>query len=143
MARIEISLPNEFDFSTNIPIRIGDINRGFHLGHDAIVLILEEARVQFLSSLGYTEQANTNKGTGYITADAGVIYKRQARYGQTLKVEVAVTDFTDKSFDIVYRISDASSGIEIARAKTGTLFFDYQIQKVVAVPDDFRKKFSR
>ncbi|MFC1962725.1 acyl-CoA thioesterase [Chloroflexota bacterium] len=140
MSRIIISLPSEFSFSTNIPIRIGDINRGRHLGHEAVLIIMEEARVRFLHSVGYTEWGIER--AGYIMADAGVIYKRQGNYGQTLKVEIAVTDFTSKGCDLVYRISDANDGAEIARAKTGILFYDYQQQKAVPVPEDFRKKFS-
>ncbi len=140
MARIKISLPTEFIFSTNIPIRISDISRGRHLGHAAILIIMEEARVRFLGSLGYTEQ--DINGVGLIMADAGIIYKRQGYYGQILKVEIAVTDFTSKGFDLIYRVSDTNMGAEIARAKTGFLFFDYQQQKTVPVPEDFKKKFS-
>ena len=140
MARIKIDLPKEFVFSTEIPIRISDINRGRHLGYDAIFPIMEEARVRFLHSLGYKEE-HIN-GAAFITADAGIIYKRQGYYGQTLKLEIAVTDFTDKGFDLVFKISDTNTGDEIARAKTGMLFYDYRQQKVVPVPDEFRKRFS-
>jgi 4-hydroxybenzoyl-CoA thioesterase len=140
MSRIEINLPGEFSFSTNIPIRIGDINRGRHLGHEAVLIIMEEARVRFLESLGYTEW--DINGVGYIMIDAGIIYQRQGYYGQTLKVEIAVTDFTSKGCDLVYRISDANMGAEIARAKTGILFYDYQQQKAAPVPELFKKKFA-
>jgi acyl-CoA thioester hydrolase len=142
MARIEISLPGKFTFATLIPIRIGDINRGSHVGHVTLVAILEEARAQFLVSLGFGEQVTINHGIGYIIRDLGIIYKSQVRYGQSIKVEIAAAEFKEKSFDLVYRISDAGSGIEVARAKTGLLFFDYSKQKVIPVPDDFINKFS-
>ncbi|MBI2980613.1 MAG: thioesterase family protein [Chloroflexi bacterium] len=140
MPRIEISLPAQFSFSTDIPIRISDINRGQHLGHTAVLVIIEEARFRFLNSLGYAER--DSNGVGHIIADAGIVYKRQGYYGQTLKVEIAVTDFTTKGCDLVYKISDTSTGAEIARAKTGMLFYDYQQQKTVPVPADFKEKFS-
>ncbi len=141
MARIEISLPNEYAFSTNIPIRISDINRGGHMGWEAMFTILDEARFQFLSNLDYPEREG--KEIPHIMIDAGIIYKRQAYHGQTLRVEIAVTELTDKGFDIVYRVSEAKSGTEIARAKTGILYFDYRKQKVVSIPNGLRNKLSR
>lgn len=140
MARIEISLPGEFAFFTNIPIRTSDINRGGHLGHDRILLILEEARTQFWNSLGYSLEGD--KKISHIIVDAAIIYKKQAYYGQTLKVGIAVTDLTSRGFDLVYRVSDANSGTEIARAKTGILIYDYQKQKVTMVPGELRNKLA-
>ena len=143
MARIEINLPSKFIFSTHIPLRIGDINRGSHVGHVTLLAILEEARAQFLVSRGNAEQVNINTGIGFIIGDLGIIYKSQVRYAQSIKIEIAATEFKEKSFDLVYRISDANSGVEIARAKTGLLFFDYAKQKVIPVTDDFKNQFLK
>ncbi|MFC1958947.1 acyl-CoA thioesterase [Chloroflexota bacterium] len=140
MARIKISLPSEFLFSTDIPIRIGDINRGMHLGHESFLVIIEEARARFLHNFGYTE--SDINGVGLIMMDASIVYLKQAHYGQTLKVDIAVNDFTTRGFDMVYRVSDAETGVEIARAKTSFLLYSYQLQKVTTIPQDFKKKFS-
>ncbi len=140
MARIEIQLPEKFIFSTDIPIRIGDINRGHHLAHDAVLSILEEARVRFMASLGYKDE--NIDGVGLITVDAGVIYKKQGFYGQTLKVQLALADFSRKGCDIIYKVTNTETGEEMVRAKNGILFYDYRQQKVAEVPADFRLKVS-
>ncbi len=140
MSRIKIDLPEKFMFSTELPVRIGDINRGKHLGHDRALVIMEEARVQFLKSLGMDEDNMDGTGTAFITVDAGVIYRRQGFYGQTLKIEVAVTEMSNKGCDLVYRISNLATGEEMIRGKTGMLFFDYTNQKVVSMPEQFRQK---
>ncbi len=140
MARIKINLPDKFIFSTDIPVRSTDINRGGHMGWNYMFDILDEARVRFWNSIGYSETANERVSN--IMADAGINYKRQVFYGQTLRVEMAAADFTDRSFDLVFRISDAESGEEVARAKTGMLCFDYKEQKITRVPDDFRKRLQ-
>ncbi len=143
MARTKINLPSEFTFSTDIPIRIGDINRGMHVGHDSFLLIIEEARTRFLMSLGYVENNRTCiEGVGVIMTDASIVYLRQGNYGQTLKVEIAINDFTTRSFDMVYRVSDRDTGVEIARAKTGFVFYDYQKQKIVAVSPSLQEKLQ-
>ncbi len=140
MARIRIDLPEEFVFSTEIPILINHINRGNHLSYDSILPMMEETRIRFMQSLGYTQE--NIKGTSFIVTDAAVVYKRQGRHGQTLKFEIAPTSFTGKGCDFVFRISDRDTGDEIARSKMGILFFDYRQQKVVPVPDEFRKRFA-
>jgi acyl-CoA thioesterase FadM len=106
MARIEIKLPEKWVFATEIPVRISDINRGRHLGHDAVLPITEEARVRVLSSLGYAEEHID--GSSFLVVDAGIIYKKQGYYGQTLKVAVGLTDFSSRGFDMVFLITDAA-----------------------------------
>jgi len=138
MARIHIDLPDKFIFSIDIPIRIDDINRGRHLGHDRVLTIAEEARNRFLRNLGYNDE--NIDGTAFIVVDAGIMYKKQGFYGQTLRVQLAVNDFSSKGCDIVFKISNAETAEEMVRVKTGVLFFDYRAQKVVDVPSGFREK---
>ena len=140
MARIKIDLPESFVFSTEIPVLINNINRGNHLSYDSILPMMEETRIRFMRSLGYTQESIN--GAAFIVTDVAVVYKKQGRHGQVLKLELALADFTSKGCDIIYRISDASTDEEIARAKMGILFFDYQQQKVVPVPDEFRERFA-
>ncbi|MFC2067401.1 acyl-CoA thioesterase [Chloroflexota bacterium] len=139
MARLKITLPDEFVFSTKIPIRIGDINRGGHLGHESFLVIIEEAHERFLQSLGYFK--NGAQGIGLIMVDVSIMYLRQGCYGQILEVGIAITDFTTKRFGMVYKITDIETKLELARANAGYLFFDYQQQSTIPVPDDFKEKF--
>ena len=138
MARIEIPMPEKFIFSTEIPIRIGDINRRNHLGHVSFLVIIEEARTRFLQRLGH-DKAGT-EGVGYVMADLGIMYLGQGHYGQTLKIEVAVTDFTTKSFDMVYKVTDVKTGLELARVKTGLISYDYRQHRAIPIPQDLREK---
>ena len=138
MSRIEIELPDRFLFSTDIPIRKSDINGGRHLAFHWVLSFTEEARTRFWKFLGYSE-GNMND-VAVITADAGVIYKKQGFYGQILKVEVGLRDFHAKGCDMIFRMSNSETGEEMFRAKTGILFFNYQQQKVVSAPEDFKRR---
>ena len=53
MPRIKLELPEKLVFSTEIPVRITDINYGGHLGNDSILSIVQEARVRFLNEYKY------------------------------------------------------------------------------------------
>ncbi len=141
MARIEINLPGNFIFSTNIPVRISDINRGGHVSWDSMFRILDEASVQFWNII---EPPDTEGGkVSHITVDAGINYKRQAFHGQTLKVEIGTNDFSSKGFDLIFRVTETAGGVEIARAKAGILCYDYQTQKVIPIPEKLRNKLTK
>jgi acyl-CoA thioester hydrolase len=140
MARIRLELPATFAFQTDIPIRIGDINYGGHLGNDAVLSIVHEARVRFLESLGYSE--GNIDGCAILMSDAVILYQSEGFYGDVLIVEVAVTDIQSVACDIVFRLTNAKSGKEIARAKTGIVFVDPTTKRIVAVPAGFRARFT-
>lgn len=140
MPRIKIDLPEKFIFKTEIPIRITDINYGGHLGNDSLLSIIHEARVRFLQHLGYSE--SNVEGNGIIMIDAGVQYKSEGFYGDELLVEIAVNDFTGTGCDFVYRLSNKNTDKEIAIAKTGIVFFNYEKRKTAPVPAEFKKKIE-
>ena len=135
MARVKIELPEKFIFKTEIPIRINDINYGGHLGNDAVLSIVHEARLRFLKQHNFTE-LNAG-GTGIIMVDAAVQYKAEGFYGDIILVEIAVTDITGVGCDFVYRCTNKNTGTEIAVVKTGIVFFDYDEKKVKTIPDKF------
>ena len=138
MSRIQINFPSEHIYSTEIKIRITDLNYGGHLGNDSMLSILHEARVRFLKNFGYTEM--NVEGAGIIMADAAIQFKTEAFYGERLKIDIAVGDFSRVAFDIYYRVK--SGDREVALAKTGIVFFDYEKKKVASTPELFRKKME-
>jgi len=138
MSRIQINFPNQNVFSTEIKIRITDLNYGGHLGNDSMLSILHETRVRFLKHFGYSEM--NVAGVGIIMADAAIQFKTEAFYGERLKIEIAVGDFSRVSFDIYYRILSGTR--EVALAKTGIVFYNYETKKVAAVPQEFKIKFE-
>ena len=140
MARIKIEIPNKFIFRMELPIRITDINYGGHLGNDSLLSLIHEARVRFLNHLGYSE--SNVEGSGIIMIDAGVQYKSEGFYGDELLVEVAVNDFTGIGCDFIYRVTNKNTLKEIALAKTGIVFFNYEKRKTAPIPELFKKKIE-
>ena len=135
MARIKIQLPDSFEFSTEITVRINDINYGGHLGHDSILTLTHEARVRFLKKLGYTEL--DIEGLGIMATDVVIEYKSESFYGDSLTIEISTADFSNHGFDMIYRIIDKESSREVARAKTGLVFYNYHKKKLAIVPKKF------
>lgn len=137
MQRIKIDLPVKFIFSTEISVRVYDVNFAGHLSNDSILAMVHEARIRFLKKYGFSE-VNT-AGAGIIMFDAALQYKSQGYHGDVLLFEVAVENFIKNGCDFVFRITNEANGKEIARVKTGIAFFDYEKNKIVAVPQKFNE----
>lgn len=135
MARIKVELPEEFLFSTEIAIRIDDINYGGHLGNDALLSLLHEARIRFFEHFGFQEL--DIEGLGILIADVAIQYLAQGFRGDVLQVWVGLADIGRKGCDVVYLCKHLQTGQEIARAKTGIVFFDRQKQTVARIPQAF------
>lgn len=138
MAKTSIELPHDFAFAANIPIRITDLNYGGHVGNDTILSLIHEARVQFLSSYGYTEK--DLGGTGIIMSDVSIIFKSELFYRENVKASVAVGNITRASFDLFYKLETADR--IVAHAKTGMVCFDYEKRKIAAIPQIVIQRWS-
>ena len=141
MARVQIELPEHFDFSTELPIYISHINRGDHLGNDSLISFLNEARVQYMAARDVNEYRE--QGYLFVNADLAVVYQSEARYGETLKIELTASAFHKYGCDIVYRVTEASSGREVAIAKTAHILFDSEAGKPVLAPPTLKERLER
>ena len=137
MARIKLAIPEQKIFSTEIAVRITDINYGNHVGNDALVQLIHEARVQWLSSNNYTEL--NIEGASLIMADLAVEYKGESFYGDVLQIDIAVGEISRAGFELYYQITTTRDGknILIAKAKTGLVSFNYEEKKVRELPFKF------
>ena len=142
MARIKLTIPDKKIFTTQIVVRITDINYGNHLGNDALVSILQEARMQWLTSLKYTELNIEN--AALIMADLSVEYKAESFYGDVLLIDIFIGEITKVSFEIYYKITTLCNEIItlVANAKTGMVCYDYANKKVISIPEIFLKKLA-
>ena len=81
------------------------------------------------------------EGVSLIMSDSVVLYKSQAFFGESLRIQIAVQDFSKFGFDIYYLVRERESGREVVQAKTGMAFFNYEERKLSPVPEKFKKKF--
>jgi acyl-CoA thioesterase FadM len=139
MARLKLELPPEFPFSTTLTVRVTDLNYGNHLGNDALLGLIHEARVRFLAALGFSEMDVA--GVGTLMADCAIVYKAQGFLGDRLTVAVAAGEFSRIGCDLFYRLTRAD-GVELARAKTGIVFYDYSEQRTRPVPEAFTRALA-
>jgi YbgC/YbaW family acyl-CoA thioester hydrolase len=142
MNRIKITMPSTYTFSTDIAIRITDLNYGGHVGNDSFLSLIQEARQQYLKKLGYAEL--DFEGYGLIMADAAIEYRHELNYGDIVRISIKAVDFDKLGFDLFYLIEIINhSEIKMAgKAKTGMICYDYTSKKKVGIPETAFKKLS-
>jgi len=140
MARVELDLPKKFDFATDIQVCISSINYGGHLGNDSLLSLIHEARIRFLKNHGFTE--SNIGGVGIIMVDTVILYMSESFHGDILTFQVAVGAVSKMGCDFYFLVINKDTGKEVAHAKTGVVFFDYDARKVVSTPDRFRDLFE-
>lgn len=136
MPKIRLTLPDQFNFTTTIPIRITDLNYGGHVGNDSVLSLIHEARVQFLRHHGYTEL--DMGGVGLIMADTNIEFKNELFYGETLRASVTASEFSRVGFDLYYKLEKEAGEkwVSVVVARTGMVCYNYSTKKVVSVPSE-------
>lgn len=138
--RVKLKNCDQYVFTSKVKTRITDLNYGGHIGNEMMLIFAQQARVDFLNSLGYGEL--TLAGKGIIMTDAVVVYKSEAYAGDELNIEIALEDLTSIGFDLHYKITHGQTNREVARVKTGILCFDYKEKKIASIPQEVLSKIN-
>ena len=142
MARLKLDFPeDQFCYSTQLTVRVTDINAANHLGNDSMISMISEARARFLFEFGIEE--TREDGTGIIVTDLATTYRAEAHARDRLLFEVGVMDFNKYGGDIIFRIRRPEDDKAIAMAKSGFVFFNYRHAQVVEMPAAFSAKFPK
>lgn len=140
MARIQIDLPEQLPFATEITLYLSHMNYGGHLDNALLLTVVSEARARFFQSLGYTEL--NVEGVGIIVSDAALQYRSEAFHGEVMVVRMGAADFGSKGCDLLWCMNEKTTSREVARGKTGIVFFDYAARKIAPVPAAFRARLE-
>jgi acyl-CoA thioesterase FadM len=142
MARLKLDFPDDlFIFSTQLTVRVTDINGANHLGNDSMISMISEARARFLFDYGVQETGPD--GVGIIVTDLATTYKAEAHARDQLVFDVGVMDFNQYGGDIIFRVTRPKDGKLVAMAKYGFVFFNYQRSQVTPMPPEFLAKFPK
>ena len=125
--------------TTRLTVRIGDINYGGHLGHDRLITLLHQARLDWLHALGAEE--NNCFGAGLIMRHLTCDYRAEAFLGDALDIAMHTGDLRRTAFTLHYRVCRGET--LIAEAATEMVAFDYHAHKIIALPPAFAAALAR
>ena len=138
--RIKIKELDDYFFSTKVKVRISDLNYGNHLSNEMMLSYAQQARVDYLNSLGYGELTFADKGI--IMTDAAITYLAEVHASDVLEIQIGIDDLTTVGFDFYYKISNEQTKKVVANIKTGIVCFDYKTKKVSKIPDSIYAIFK-
>ncbi|HVV67420.1 MAG TPA: thioesterase family protein [Gammaproteobacteria bacterium] len=122
-------------FSVVIPVRITDVNYGKHMAHTALIGILHQARVLFLTAHNLDEL--NIEGSGLILSNATYSYKTEAFFNTKLHIKVEIGEYSGARFNFLYDVTNFDTGKRIVIGKEEMAFFDYGKKKSVKIPETF------
>lgn len=140
MPRIQFIPAQRYPFATEIQIYISHVNQGGHLDNAQLLTLVSEARVRFFKSLGYFESGV--EGALIVVGDIVAQYKSEGFHGETMRIEMATTDFNRYGFDLQFRMTEQDSRREVALGKIGIVFVTREDRKVTLIPPAFMTKVN-
>ena len=130
-------------FVHRLDVRFRDCDPMGHVNNAVYLTYLEQARFSHWRSLwGFGSPQLPPGMPGVILARVECDYRRPARYGETLEIQLRVASIGRSSFHYDYDILDAE-GRTVLTAKTVQVMYDYQAEKPVPVPGDIRALLLR
>lgn len=124
-------------FTTPITVRFRDIDSMGHVNNAVYFTYFEEGRKTFFSSFSKEKKVSFN----FILARISCDYLRPVSLETPLMLEMRVKETGTKSFVLSYRLRDPDDGaIVYANGESVQVWYDYQENRSVNVPDDMRHK---
>ncbi len=136
MPRIKLDPPEEFTFRIEKSVGLSDLNYARHLDSQSMLQILHEARLQYLASLGFTEE--NIYGLGMVVTDLSVDFRSESFAGDVLIIDVGVGKVNRYGIDICMKVTNSALDSVVCMAKTGVVLFDFDKHQMVAVPRQFK-----
>lgn len=124
---------------TIITVRFGETDALGHVNNTSYFIYLEEARIKFFEQFGYKDSKKWN----FILASTKCDFVSQAYFNQKLKVTSFVSKIGTKSFQLNHDILDNETGKLIAKGSEVIVFFDFDAQKSIPIPELLRVELER
>ncbi len=135
MPRVKLTELSSYEYIHQLLVRVTDINYGGHLGNEALLALIHEARAAFLQTLGFNTLMKDEDLLGLVIADIAVNFKAEAFAGDQLMIECQIGEMTLKSFRLFHRIRRGED--IVALVETGLIAYDYQDRKTASLPKEF------
>jgi acyl-CoA thioesterase FadM len=135
MPRVILAELERYEHRHIITVRATDINYAGHLGNEALLGLVHEARANFLREIGFNSIVGKEVSVGLIIADLAVNFKDEAFARDQVIIESQIGELGAKSFRLFHRLRRAEE--VIALVEMGLVAFSYQERKPVSLPAEF------
>ncbi|MBR9865957.1 MAG: acyl-CoA thioesterase [Oceanospirillales bacterium] len=123
-----------------IAVRWGDMDAYGHVNNALYMRYLEEARVQFLASIGADMSGN---GTDPVIINVGCTFLRPVSYPATVIIKSYVGEIGRSSFMVWYEVSTTDNPDQLcSEGYSKVVWMDHQTGRSVPLPEMIRNAIS-
>ncbi|MEM7181695.1 MAG: thioesterase family protein [Spirochaetota bacterium] len=143
MSRLEIDFPEKFDFSIEIPMRKIDTDYGLHVGFDKYFSLIGEGYYRYMDHHGISPDNIWGTDVALVFGDASIIYGREIRHDDLIRIESGSYNFKDKTFDYITKLSKKNGEILVSKSKFTVLCMDHNLRKAISIPERVLQTLKR
>lgn len=115
-----------------IQVRFGETDALGHINNTSYFVYLEEARIRFFETLGYSMKLDEWK---FILASTKCDFVSQGYFDQLLTVKTYVSRIGSKSFHLEHDIVCSQTNELIAKGNAIIVYYDFKNQKSEELPE--------
>lgn len=123
--------------ATSVRVRYAETDRMGVVYYANYLVWCEVGRVEFLRARGRSYARLEAEGIGLAVLDASVRYLAPARFDDLVTIETILTGVRSRAVSFDYRISNAETGVALARASTTLVSIDDR-HRLTTIPAAFR-----
>ena len=124
-------------------VRYGDLDPQGHVNNAKHLTYFEQARIQYMIELGLFTKNQSFMQIGVILADIHITYLEPIYFGQKIKVGVHAARLGNKSMTWEQNIVDSETSKEITKGEVVMVTYDYQEEKTIPIPQEWREKIEQ
>ena len=128
---------NDFEHWKTLQTRWRDLDAMGHINHAAYLTFMENARLEFYESLGFSSR-NSGQTDGIILASMTIQYHEQVIHPSDLDIGQQIVRVGNKSFDMSTAIFLKDHDSPVLSAIFTLVAFNYKLNQSVPVPDLIR-----
>lgn len=141
MPKIKVKKFETYEFVYKTTVHVRDINYGGHLGNDAMVGLIHEARIDLLNQMGFTELDLGDGKTGIIMSDLALSFKSEGHMLDKISIHSHIDEINGVSMRMFYKVMRGDT--VLALAETGLVAFDYEKKSIADIPQTFIDRLER
>ena len=126
-------------YEIDYKVIVSDINYGGHMGNERALIIFQQTRMEWLTSIGYDEA--DIEGKGMIQLESHVYYMKEVFMGENLRCRITGIEPERITFNINYEIINEADETAI-KGTTKMAVFDYEKKRVSRIPKEFAEKIK-
>src|SRR4030095_615344 len=115
-----------------------------HMNNAKFITFMEQARVEYFKTfpeINFLKRVE-NPELSIILAEVTCTYKSPVLLDEVLVVKIRTTELKRSSFIMEYEMTEEKSGRLAATGKTIGVFYNYQAEKSIPIPEEIRRRFE-